>query len=252
MNETDITFEAADQRINKMEIKYQGRFITHHNSGNDKKDFNNRFENRRNYNNKYKKADDIIILNRNKGRKNGLLWNKNYISSRNQDPNIKTTTEKINISYLIKNSYNKINHIKYLKQYNKQQETRANNLKKKELHITEHTINNNDNLNIYKNKNKNTITNNKKKNIINSIKNINERDINTPLITIHDREDIITIWECKFCTFANIIKGLVCEVCGEKRSITNNTIIEDEDIDIDIMDDNEVIIDLNFDKETLQ
>ncbi len=48
------------------------------------------------------------------------------------------------------------------------------------------------------------------------------------------------------------MKGLVCEICEEKRIITNNTNIEDEDIDIDIKDDNEVIIDLNFDKETLQ
>ncbi len=135
IDDPNLSDQAADQRLNKLEIKYQGELITHFNSGNDKKDFHNRGLNRRNYHNKYTKKDMKIKLIRTRGIRNNKLWNKNWILS-------KQLSKKFifNKHLLHTIGYNKLQAINYTKQYLKSQKTRELNKIKKN-----HNSNNNNN-----------------------------------------------------------------------------------------------------------
>eukprot|EP01084_Bolivina_argentea_P123636 219102_1 len=127
---------AADQRINKLEIKYQGQLITHHNSGNDKLDFNNSGLNRRNYTDKFTNKNSKIKLNRPKGKRNGQLWNKNWIASSHI-----TRDFKFNYLYIINKTINMNTALIYQQRYNKSQDTRRKNKELKAKKIKLENIN---------------------------------------------------------------------------------------------------------------
>eukprot|EP01084_Bolivina_argentea_P298144 513729_1 len=118
INDPTLSDIAADQRINKLEIRYQGELISHHNSGNDKLDFNNSGWNRRNYTDKYTNKNSIITLKRPKGKRNKQLWNKNWIASGHI-----TREYKFNYLYIINQTINMNAALIYQQRYNKSQDT---------------------------------------------------------------------------------------------------------------------------------
>ncbi len=126
ITDPNITDQAADQRINKLEIKYQGDLITHFNSCNDKKDFHNTGLNRRNYHNKHTKKDTKINLIRTKCNRNNQLWNKNWILSGNSSKKYIFNKHLLNTI-----GYNETKAIFYTKQYLKSQKTSLKNKNQK-------------------------------------------------------------------------------------------------------------------------